>query len=215
MTDASPDPISSEVHANWAAHSELLRAVRWKGSAKALWKVADGEQDLPCWLQCHARSFVEHFTPVSVSMGAKCNPSRMVAGCTLLLLTLYPSQCQDDEIQVLYFSRSSVWNCTQYVCFASSKYLVLTLVIHGKYIQLNFPSTLAPGQLVLLLGWPWWQEHFALLHPNRPLFLISFYFLLYPTLWVSYSFSWVWFVSDSRYMCTLGLKSPYIGQISF
>lgn len=72
----SPDPISSEVHANWAAHSELLRAVRWKGSAKALWKVADGEQDLPCWLECRTWSFVECFMPVSVSIGCKMQPKQ-------------------------------------------------------------------------------------------------------------------------------------------
>lgn len=79
------------------------------------------------------------------------------------------------RIQVLYFSRSSVWNCTQYVCSAFSKYLVLTPVIHGKCIQLNFRSAGALEELVVLLGWPWWQEHSALLHPNRPLFLLFFY----------------------------------------
>lgn len=210
-------PHESRSHLLWGSCklSSPLRAadlLRWKGSAKALWRVADGARDWHCWLECHAQSSVEHFMPVSVSMGAKYNPSRMVAGCTLLLLTLYQSQSQDNEIQVLYFSRSSVWNCTPYVCFAFSKYLVLTLVIRGKCIQLNFPSAPVLGELVLLLGWPWWQKHFVLLHPNRPLFLMSFYSLLYPTSCVSCSLSWV---SDRRCMCTLSLKSLYIGQNSF
>lgn len=42
----NPDPTYCEVHAKWMACSELLKAVRCKESAKALWRVADGEKDL-------------------------------------------------------------------------------------------------------------------------------------------------------------------------
>lgn len=44
------------------------------------------------------------------------------------------------DIQVLNLSRSSVRNCTQYGCSGFSKYSVMTLIIDGQFIQLNFPA---------------------------------------------------------------------------
>lgn len=98
-------------------------------------------------LQLHGALHTYHGT------GAKCYQRRMVPVCTLLLLTLYQSQCQrQDEIQVLNLSRSSVWNCTQYGFSAFSKYSVMILFIHGKFIQLNFPAAEMMTLLDFLMG---------------------------------------------------------------
>lgn len=138
----NPDPIYSEVHANWTACSELLRAVRCKESAKALWRVADGEKDL--------------LVGWSVVLATLWSTSRLSRhGCKMLPKqnggSLHPpfthivpkSMSRQDEIQVPNLSRSSVWNGTQYGCSAFSKHSVITLVIHGKSIQLNFPAAQA------------------------------------------------------------------------
>ena len=147
----NPDPIYSETHANWTACSELLSAVRCKESAKALRRVADGEKDpLVGW---------------SVVLATLWSTSRLSRhGCKMLPKqnggSLHPSfthivpesMSRQDEIQVLNLSRSSVWNCTQYGGSAFSKYSVMTLVIHGKCIQLHLPAAQAMTLPDFLVG---------------------------------------------------------------
>lgn len=89
-------PHESRSHLLWGSCelSGLLRAAEScevQGKCKGFVEGGRWREGPARWLECCARSFVEHFSPVSVSMGAKWNPSRMVAGCTLLLVTFYQS----------------------------------------------------------------------------------------------------------------------------
>lgn len=189
-----PEPIYSEVHANWVACWELLRVVRCKESAKVLWRVADGEKDLVNgWSAVLATLWsTSHLSWHGCKMLLKQNGGRLHLPFTDIV---WVSTSRQDEIQVLNHSRSCVWNCTQYGCFAFSKYSVLTLVIHGKCIQLNFSAAQAMtlpdfSHGSLFCCWVDYVDRtiFVLFHLNRP-----FYSLLYPTPWVSCLYIPVWF----------------------
>lgn len=146
----NPDPIYSEVHANWTACSELLRAVRCKESAKALCGAADGEKDplVGCGVVLATLWSTSRLSRHGCKMLPKQNADSLHPPFTHIVPE---SMSRQDEIQVLNLSRSSVWSCTQYGS-AFSKYSVMTWVSHRRCIQLNFPAGQAIALPDFLLG---------------------------------------------------------------
>lgn len=197
-------PRESRSHLLWGSCklSGLLRAAEScevQGKCKGFVEGSRWREGPTHWLECCTCSFVEHFTPISgwVQNATEAEwwqfaPS-FYSHCTIVnVKTRWNSAPQSQ--QVICLELYPIWLfCIQQISSHDTGY-------SWKMYSVEFSSSSGDD-------FSWfsheslfccWVDHadrsiFSLLHLNSLLFLISFYSLLYPTLWVSCLCMQVWF----------------------